>query len=395
VKRPGMLLPASLIAVVCCAAGLGAQSTLGSFLVTNDDIGQYVDPPFQSTVTFIAVNSDGTLGAQTSVSTEGYGIGGGFFGAARVIAMPNGADACVYVSNAETGDIVGFDALKQTVTGVFYPSLSDSGSSNGIGLAANAQYLYATYTASTTIATFQVQPGCILSFVGDIFAVGLNGGTVGGMAINGNIMVIAYGDGSIQSFNISGGVPVPNSDEQYSTGSTNDHLPNGVTITSNGNYAIFGDASTTTTVEVSNISSGQLTPTTAYALGPTWNSGSVLLSPDETILYVSNDSSGQVTAAFFNSATGVVSKGCTSNTLNGFYTNFSYVGKVQLQLSTGQGGMIYVPEFGSNSISYIGMLQLTSTGATCTLTESPNSPVADAKSGAALLSIAVYPVPPL
>ena len=384
----------ALLAVVFCAAGLKAQSGLGSFLVTNDDIGPYVDP-FFSTATFIAVSSDGTLGAQTSVSTGGYGIGGGYFGAARVLAMPNGADACVYVSNAQIAAIVGIDALTQTVTGTFYGSPTDSGTSNGIGMAANARYLYATYTASTTIATFQVQPGCALGFVGDVFAAGLNGGTVDGMAINGNIMVIAYGDGSIQSFNVSAGVPVPNGDEQYSTGSTNDHLPNGVTISSNGQYAIFGDASTTTTVEVSNISSGQLTPTIAYALGPTWNSGSVLLSPDDTILYVGNDSAGQVTAAFFNSATGVVSKGCTSNTLNGFYTNFSYVGQVQLQLSTGQGGMIYVPEFGSSGTSYIGMLQLASTGATCTLTESPNSPVADTKQGAALLSIAVYPVPPL
>jgi len=37
------------------------------------------------------------------------------------------------------------------------------------------------------------------------------------------------------------------------------------------------------------------------------------------------------------------------------------------------------------------MLQFVTDGATCTLTEAPNSPVADPNRSAALLSLAVYP----
>jgi 6-phosphogluconolactonase (cycloisomerase 2 family) len=384
------MLRTALTATVFCTAALGGDTSLGSFVVANDD----VPPPFASTATFHAVNADGTLGAKTSVGTGGNGIAGGFFAAARVIAMPNGADACVYVSNAGTGDIAGIDALTHTVTGNFFGSATDSGISNGIGLAANAQYLYATYSASTTIGTFQVQAGCTLSFVGDVFAAGLNGGVVDGMAIHGNIMVITYGDGSIESLDISAGVPVSNGDEQYSTGSHDDHLPNGVAITHDGHYAIFGDASTRTTVEVSDISSGKLAPTIAYALGPAWNSGNIRLSPDEKLLFVTNDSSGQVTAAYFDNTTGKVYRGCTSNALKGFYTKFAYAGNIGLQLTTRAGGILYVPEFGTGGRSFVGMLQFTPSGTTCTLTESASSPVGDPRASSAILSIAVYPAAP-
>ena len=388
-KPPCISKPASL-AMLFCAVAMGAGTGLTSFVVTNGD----ATPPIPNTATFYTVNPDGSLGAKTSVETGGNGIAGGFFAAARIIAMPNGDDACVYASNSWDGDVAGIDAMTHTLTGNFYPGANDLGNTNGIGLAANTQYLYATYSTSTTIATFRVRAGCILVFQDDVFAIGLNAGLIEGMAIHGNIMVVTYGDGSIESFDISGGVPVSNGDLQYSTGSTGDVLPNGVTITQDGHYAIFGDASTVTTVEVSDISSGSLTPTVPYVLGSGWNSGNVQLSPDEKFLFVTNDSSGQVTAAFFDSATGTVSPGCTSDTLKGFYTTFAYAGNIGLQLTTGAGGALYVPEFSSTGEALIGIVDFTPNGATCTLTEAAKSPVADPSVYGYLLSLAVYPAAP-
>lgn len=380
----------ALAAVVFCAAALAGDTAASGFVVTNDDVG----PPFPNTVTFYTVNPDGTLGAPASVDILGNGIAGGFFAAARVIAVPSDGGACVYASNAQDGYVAGVNATTRTVTGSFYGSPGDNGTANGIGLAANAQYLYASFTTSSTLGTFSVQPGCSLAFVGDVFAAGLGGGVVDGMAIHGNMMVVTYGDGSIESFDISGGVPVSNGDQQYSTGSADDHLPNGVTITGDGHYAIFGDASTRTAVEVSDISSGKLTATISYALGGAWNSGSVRLSPDGKVLYVTNDSGGGVTAAFFNSATGKVSPGCTSGALKGYYTKFAYTGGVRLQLPSGAGGMIYVPEFGSNGKSFIAMLEFTQNGTVCTLTESANSPVSNPGHVGYTLSITAYPAAP-
>ncbi len=372
--------------LLLCPATLRAAAPLPGFLVTNDDLAV----PFIDTVTFYPINPDGTLGAQTSVATGGHGIAGGYFAAPRVIVRQNGSDACVYASNAGTGDIAAIDAATQTLIGNFYGAPADAGSGNGIGLAANAQYLYATYSTSSTIGTFQIGSACNLTFLGSFLAAGLNGGTVDGLAIRGSdILVVTYGDGSIESFDIANGIPVSNGDQEYSTGSNDDHLPNGVTITRDGHFAIFGDASTATTVEVADISSGKLSPTVAYNLGSPWNSGNVQLSPDGKLLFVSNDSSGQITAAFFDNTTGKVHPGCTSASLKGFYSKFSYVGNLGLQTTTLSGGVIYVPEFGS-SRSYLGMLNFVPDGTTCTITEAAGSPVS-APTGTSILSIAVYP----
>jgi 6-phosphogluconolactonase (cycloisomerase 2 family) len=209
----------------------------------------------------------------------------------------------------------------------------------------NSQNLYASFTDSNTIGTFQVRPGCKLTFIGDTAVGGLQGGVIDGMATHGDIMVVTYGDGSIESFNISAGTPVPNGDEQNSTGGrTGNTYPNGVDITQDGHYAIFGDTSTSTVVEVSDISSGKLTPTVVYRMRSGISSSNIMLSPDETLLYISNTQGDRITAAFFDKSTGVLSKGCTSGSLKGYVTDWSYLGSLALETTTGTGGVVYVAE---------------------------------------------------
>jgi hypothetical protein len=119
----------------------------------------------------------------------------------------------------------------------------------------------------------------------------------------------------------------------------------------------------------------------------------VRLSPDETVLYISNSAGGRVTAAFFDKTTGAVRQGCTSEPLRGYYTKFNYIGAVATELPSGSGGILYVPEYDGSGKSNIGMLRFTSTSTGCTLAETAASPVA-ATSGSALLSIGVYPPRP-
>jgi hypothetical protein len=382
---------------ICAFAAVSAASPVGSFLVTNNDVPKSNPPvgPPGSTATFYALGSNGAVTGKTVVSTGGVGVGGGDFAYSRIAIVPQGANICVFVSNAApTPNIAGINAATFTVTGNFAASSTDAATANGIGLVANASYLYATFSSSSTIATFAIQSGCQLSFVGDSFKVGLNGGLLGGMAIHGAMMIVTYGDGSIESFNIGAGMPVSNGDAENSTGYAVDNLPNGVDITADGHYAIFGDASTTTTVEVSDISSGKLTPTLAYSFGSAWNSSSVRLTPDESMIIVTNSSGGAVTALQFNKVSGEVSFGCSSRALSGFYISWSYAGAATLQLPTSLGGLIYVPEFGSNGFSSIGVVQLKSTGTSCTLSEISTSPIVDNKDASALLSIGIYPVRP-
>jgi sugar lactone lactonase YvrE len=375
----------ALLVGVCVASGFAGGVGKPHYLVANDDATGFSN----SSVTFYTVGAGGLLTIKEQVSTGGKGIAGGFFAANRVNVLNSGKAECVYASDAGTGDIVGIVVKTLKVGGRAKGSSTDGGTSNGIGLAMNSQYLYASFTDSNTIGTFHVKSGCKISFVGDVNVVGLQGGIIDGMAIRGNMLIATYGDGSIESFSISGGMPVSNGDKQNSTGSRGGNTyPNGVDITQDGHYAIFGDTATSTIVEVSDISSGKLTRTVVYHLGNGISSSNIMLSPDETLLYISNTQGDRITAAFFDKSTGKLSKGCTSGGLKGYVTNWSYLGALALEAATGTGNVVYVAEYGAPS--GIGMIDVKSTGGKCTLKESSKSPVADPNSPG-LLSIGVFP----
>jgi len=378
---------------LCCFAVVGICAIQSAFaaskphyLVTNDD----VPPALASSVTFYTIAANGAPSMKEKVLTGTGGIAGGYFAANRVVVLNSKSAQCVYESQAQSGEIEGIVIKTLKLGGHANGSGKDTGASNGVGLAVNGQYLYASFTDSSNIGTFAVEPGCKLKFAGDITVGGLQGGVIDGMAIHGNIMVATYGDGSIESFDISGGVPVSNGDEQNATGYQRggNTYPSGVDITQDGHYAIFGDTSVATVVEVSDISSGKITPTIVYHLGNALNSSNVLLSPDETLLYISNNQSGKVTAAFFDKNTGKLTKGCVSRPLKGCVTDWSYVGGLTLEQITGTGGVVYAAEFGAPSS--IAEIAVTSAGGKCTLKEAAKSPVADPNSPG-LLSIASFP----
>jgi hypothetical protein len=361
-----------------------AQQTSSRYLIAADDEAAGLT----NTATFFTVGLSGGLTQLGTTPTGGSGLAGGYFAAIRVNVLHNAQAGCAFVGNGDANTVGGFAVQTQTLVGSFFGSGTDTGGTIGVGLATNDTYLYVGFGGSNTIGTFAVEPGCALVFIGDVSVLGLNGGTITGLAARGNILVVTYGDGSIESFDVSQGMPVSNGDAQNSTGSVSDHIPNGVDITSDGHYAIFGDASTTTTVEVSDISSGKLAPTVVYDLGTAWNSTDVWLSPDETLLYISNSSSGQVSAAFFDKTTGRITRGCVSQRLNGFYNGWVYAGRVGTALTTGTGSVLYVPEFGGPSS--IGIVNVQVSNGKCSLTEAPGSPVSEPNSSA-LISIGVYP----
>ncbi|MGA7216993.1 MAG: beta-propeller fold lactonase family protein [Candidatus Sulfotelmatobacter sp.] len=385
-----VLFAASTLFSICAANAFAATSSSPHYVVTNDDsftIGA-------TGVSFYAVGAAGQLTLQQQVLTGGAGIGGGYFAPNRVVALDSGRAQCVYASEAFTGDVVGISVSTLTVGGSAFGSPTDAGTSNGIGLAVNSQYLYASFTDSSTIGTFQVQSGCGLSFVNDASVLGLQGGVISGMAIHGDILVATYNDGSIESFNISSGVPVSNGDKQNSSAYVSSQgatYPNGIDITEDGHFAIFGDTASQTVVEVSDISSGLLTKTIAYTLAPTRNSSNVMLSPDETLLYISNSQGDGITAATFDASTGKLSGVCASPALRNYVSSFSYLGSLALENNSGNGGVLYAAEFGTQS--GIAVVQVGSSGGKCTLTELSSSPVNDPYS-LWLLSIAGFPPRP-
>jgi hypothetical protein len=71
--------------------------------------------------------------------------------------------------------------------------------------------------------------------------------------------------------------------------------------------------------------------------------------------------------------------------------DWSYLGALALENTTGTGGMVYVAEYGSPSS--IAEIKVMSTGTSCTLEELPKSPVSDPNSPG-LLSIGSFPPRP-
>jgi 6-phosphogluconolactonase (cycloisomerase 2 family) len=374
------------VALICIStfSSLGIGQSSPHYLIANDDGSGF------NSVSFYTIGNTGALTLAQQVQTGGQGIAGGYFGADRLSVLNSGG-ACVFASDALTGGIVGIDINTLVAGPAAIGSQTDSGAANGIGLAMNSKYLYAAFTSSNTIGTFQVQAGCSLTFVSDVSVIGLQGGFVDGMAINGNIMVVTYGDGSIQSFSIASGPPVSNGDAQNSTGYSQAQAalyPTSVEITADGHYALFGDTATSSVVEVSDISSGKLKPTVVYNFKTSISSSNILLSPDETLLYISNTQGDTISAALFNKTTGKLSPGCVSGKLKGYSTNWSYLSSMMLRDSTGSGGLLYVAEYGATPS--IGMVGITTTGGKCTLSEAAGSPFAEVDS-AGLLSIESFP----
>jgi 6-phosphogluconolactonase (cycloisomerase 2 family) len=369
--------------VAFCTASSLAQIT--RYVVTNDDHGA------GNSATFFKIGAGGALTQSEVVATGGNGLGGGYIASSRVALLRS--QGCIYISNAGDlpGTVSGIVESTQTLVGKFAASAGDNGGL-GISMALGKGKLYAGFPHSGTIGTFRLLSGCKLRFVTDTPAVGLSGGSVDGMKANGNILIVAYADGSIESFNIASGVPVSNGDKQNSTGFNLGYgWPSGVDISQDGRWAIFGDAARgvgTPTVEVSDISAGSLSPTVPYQFSSGRNSNNVLLSPDQSLLYISNNFSGQVTAAFFNKTTGVVSTGCVSAVLKNFKSTWYFGEGMANATPEGTGNVLYVAEYGF--VSSIGIVKISSNGTSCTLTEAGSSPATDTQS-LNLQSIGVFP----
>ena len=402
------------LSLFCSAAGPkppagSATPQAPTYVIVNED-WQYPYGTEYSVYLATGTDTAPSLTLQTILRTyEHFGSFGGFFGTPRIASAPDVNTNCVYLSNSGDNTITAVSLNDQQIVDYYSGSLPDDGMPNGIGLAVNANYLYAGYSTSQTIGVFSTSPGCGLTFLQDVPAAGVNGGGPTGIAANANILVLTYGDGSIQSFDITHGIPVPNNDLRESlgfagpvTGLANPlgNIPNGADISQDGRWAIFGDTATLPVVEVSSLftfAHEQLARTIAYfTLGTGVDAGTVRLSPDGTLLYMVNSESGTVSAAFFNTATGLLTPGCTSPVLQGFNSRPWY-GQVVTRDTTGTGKVLYVAEFGrgideQTNPSAIGILTITVNGHSCTLAESPNSPVMLTWPGT--LSIGAYPPRP-
>jgi hypothetical protein len=373
-------------AVLLAFCGAGAFAA-NSYVITNDNNSA------ANSVSVYKVTGH-SLTRLGTVPTGGTGVGAGYYSQVTQAATQDATTGCVFAGDAGSGDIAALKAINSSpylqVVGNYTSPFGDSGATSGIGVTLSNGYLYAAYDTSFTIGVWQIGSGCVLTFVTHLTTgtVGLNGGPIDGMAAtpNGSYLIAAYGDGSVGSYAIgSGTITLVGQETIAGQGVGGGASAAGLAISSNGNWAIFGDlsASNTTQIDVANIgANGMLATTVSYGgngtLGNGLDSGSVQLSPDNRFIYLADTLSGQETTVSFNATTGVVSypNACLTN-LQGYNTKWLEASQVADVTKMGAGGGIYISEasFGLTADSYIALLKVNpNTGCA---TEEPGSPFPD------------------
>jgi hypothetical protein len=350
-------------------------------IVTNNDIKG------QNTVSFFKFTGT-TLKGPSSGDTLGNGIGGGFAGLNQIALGGTKQVLCGFVSDAGSSDITVFKVVNKVVTIVGkFSDAQGSGKTHGIGLAVAGSYLLAAFTTSKNIGAWQINSDCTLTF----FANFKTPYAIAGMRVapNGKALIVGYGSGvnKVDSFSLA------------TTGLT-EHGPYpatggaaGVDITADSAYAIFGDTTNSTTrVEIYPIhANGTLGKRTDFGgngtLGNGKGSSNVWLSPNEQFLFVSNNSSKQVTSLGFSESPLSLSY-INITTVNNASKISSVAGMVTV-LTTGNGGYLVVCEDGSPD-SYLGLLQINADGST---TEVSGSPFSDGP-GPGLQSLLIGPSRP-
>jgi len=362
-------------------SGVGAYAA-DHYVYTNDN-----NPTANSVSTYKLTGH--SLTRMSTVPTGGLGIAAFYTAAVSQAVARNGSDACIFAGDAGSGDIAALKGIKSkpflATMGNYTSPDGDSGTAAGIGIAISDNYLYASYTTSTSIGVWQIGSGCTLTFVTHLVnATGLNGGSIDDMTAspNGKYLVVTYGDGSVGSYAIGGGTISLIGNEMitgYNVGGGAD--ASSVAISSNGQWAVFGDlsASNTTQLDVAAIgTNGVLATTISYggtgSLGNGLNSNGIQFSPNNQFIYVADTDSGQETTVSFNPTTGVISypNACLT-TLQGFNTLWLRASQVANITTTGTGAGIYISEggFGLSANSYIALLTVDAEGCA---TEVPHSP---------------------
>jgi hypothetical protein len=286
------------------------------------------------------------------------------------------------MNSARPGAVAAIDMNTLTLVGRFLGSPLDSGSFVGVGLAEspNGKYLFAAFTESSTLATYKQLAGCKLKLVSEITAIGASRGAIDGMKVTADSRTVVAGfvDGSVGSYHIN---PLTGALHLISIELVPDGAAaSGLDITADGKWALFGTVNSGSEVEVAPIKpDGSLGTIIAYMnVGTGSNSNNVWLSPDETLLYVSNNVSGQVSAAPFNKTTGVIdtAQSCTSAKLAGCHSTWKFLGAV-VWGPIGTGSPLYAAEFSQTQASGIAIINVKRP---CILTEAIGSPASDPNS---------------
>lgn len=364
---------------VCSGHAQDAAAT--HYVVTDNDIYRATN---SATVFKL---SGASLKRSKPLLTGGWGLGGGYFGTTLQTVATVGSNMCVFVSDPGSDDIAAFNSTTKVGN---YSDPTGSGAWSGISLVARGTTLYAAYSASVSIGVWTINSNCSLTLAN----AAMNTPTyvpVNDLAVspNGKTLVVSYAQQNVDSYAVSGSTLTEKG--PYNTfGDTA-----GIDITKDSKFAIFGDFSTTATqVEILAINSdSSLGRSDEYNVAEGGqDSNEVWLSPDQTLLYVSNNVSLQVTTLKFKEGAAIGKRlafDCITKLNNPGKAIFNSAG-LATESSTGTGGYLYVAEWGNPSA--VALLKLPKGGCPAEVSGSPfRNPTA---SGDFPVTLSAYPPRP-
>jgi 6-phosphogluconolactonase (cycloisomerase 2 family) len=279
-----MIFLAGVVFVVC-AAEVQAQQ----YLYTNNNVSSGAN-----SATALKVSSKGVVKVIKTYPTGGKSAGSGYFALSPITSARTALGTCLFVSNGGNSTIAAFqvDLFDGMLTAVKGSPFSDGESSDqrfGVGLAAGGSLLFAGNTDNNSISVLRISSQCSLTLLTKVAVPG----SPAGMKVTPDkqFLIVAY-IGQVDSFSID-----------FATGHLKELGPftpqgsaAGVEISCDSSKAYFGDAAANTQVEVFTIdSAGGLKEHQNFTNNNGESSNNVLLSEDETHLYVSNTMSNEIT----------------------------------------------------------------------------------------------------
>jgi len=328
-------LSAALVMVVLAGVCGEAQS-----VITDNDV-------YRSGNTAAWMKLSGSsLKPYATLATGGWGIGGGFIGTNAQAVAHIGTSVCIFISDPGSDDIAAFNSKKHLGN---YADPTGSGAWTGTAIAVYGTSLYAGYSASVNIGVWTINSDCSLT----LSSPAANTPTpdpVNDLAVSpdGRTLIATYGFQNVDSFAISG-TTLSEKGPFKAVGYTA-----GIDITSDSKFVLVGDFSNSRTqVEILPLNSdGTLGASDSYLIAQGGaDSNNIWISPDETLLYVSNNVSFQVTTVLFNENASLQHRlifDCITTLKSAGRTIYA-TGGLATEATSGNGNFLYVTEAGNPS----------------------------------------------
>jgi 6-phosphogluconolactonase (cycloisomerase 2 family) len=362
----------------------GQETSAKSLVITTNDRYQP-----QNSASSYEFNGTG-LTALPRLQTGGAGSAKATYGSQQQAIAKAGSNLCAFVADSASSDVASFN-ITNLVNPIHVGSYFDQTGFSGIGIAMakHGSLLFVAYSSSKSIGAWGINLDCSLTLLNPASNT-ITPFSVDALAVtpDGKTLIATYATTSIGSFEISGSA-------LGSRGSQNATAPTGgLDITRDSKFAIAGDASGLTEISVFPINSdGSLGLEDYYSVPQGGaDSNNVWLSPDESVLYVSNNISMQITTLAFNEAERPGQRltfECLSNPLRRSPGGAQFnIAGIATQAASGKGGYLYVAE--RQNPAAIGLMQIPDSGCP---TEVPDSPFANTP-GRTITTLSTYPARP-